>query len=75
MSTFEGKFIRSNSPRTGVIIVSFILSNTNWFRDKTIDIWIHDVSGQRQRRMTLETHNKQELYVQCGDHGLGLGGG
>lgn len=59
MSTFEGKFVRSNSPRTGVIIVSFILSNTNWFRDKTIDIWIHDVSGQRQRRMTLETHNNR----------------
>ena len=57
MATFKGKFIRSKSKHSGMIIVSFVLTNTNWFMNETIDILIHDASGMKQHRMTLETKN------------------
>ncbi len=57
MATFSGKFVRSRSSRTGMIIVSFVLTNKNWFMNETIDILIHDASGMKQHRMTLETKN------------------
>lgn len=57
MSSFKGEFIRSTSRRLGLPIVSFILTNKNWFQDETIRILISDVSGEKQRTMTLETQN------------------
>lgn len=57
MATFSGKFVRSRSSRTGMIIISFVLTNKNWFMNETINILIHDASGMKQHRMTLETKN------------------
>lgn len=57
MATFSGKFVRTRSSRTGMMMVSFVLTNKNWFMNETINIFIHDASGQRQHRMSLETQN------------------
>jgi ferredoxin len=40
-----------------MMIVSFVLTNKNWFMNETINILIHDASGMKQHRMTLETKN------------------
>lgn len=57
MSSFKGEFIRSTSSRLGVPIVSFILTNKNWFMNETITVLISDSSGIKQRTMTIETKN------------------
>lgn len=57
MSSFKGEFIRSTSRKLGVPIVSFVLTNKNWFTNETIRILISDVTGTKQQSLTIETKN------------------
>lgn len=57
MSSFKGDFIRSTSRKLGLPIVSFVLTNKNWFGNETINIVISDASGTKQKTMVLDTQN------------------